>query len=125
MQIYRQLLALAKAKFADVVVDGAVMTLSTGDPQKLRLLIADGSLIDVYLSKSGRYSYHWERRMIGEGTIYRHDNAPHPRWQYVSTFPKHFHNGQEENVIESYLSSDPSEALSEVLRFARAKLTES
>jgi len=101
------------------------MTLPTGDSLKLRLLIADGSLVDVYISNSGRYSYHWERRMIGKETIYRHNNAPHPRWQHVVTFPKHFHNGQEANVVESYLSSDPTEALSEMLRFVRGKLTES
>ncbi|MGH8055623.1 MAG: toxin-antitoxin system TumE family protein, partial [Candidatus Entotheonellia bacterium] len=33
------------------------------------------------------YSFHWERRAI-DGRIYRHDNAPHKRWQSVATFPR-------------------------------------
>jgi len=40
----------------------------------------------------------------------------------VGTFPKHFHDGSEDNVRESYLSEDPAEALREFLRFALALL---
>lgn len=69
----------------------------------------------------GRYSYHWERKAI-DGTIYRHDNAPHKRWQGVETFPKHFHEGSEEQVRESYLSDVPEEGLREFLAFARSRL---
>jgi len=105
-----------------VVVDAQVLSLSTGDPLKLRLDIADGSLIDVFISVSGRYSYHWERRLIASGDLYRHDNAPHGRWHHVSTFPKHFHDGSESNVIESHLSDTPEDAIREFLTFVRARL---
>jgi hypothetical protein len=54
--------------------------------------------------------------------IYRHDNAPHRRWEAVATFPRHFHNGSETNVSESYLSAVPEEALREFLTFVRAIL---
>jgi hypothetical protein len=44
--------------------------------------------VDVWFSLKllGRYSYHWERRAI-DGSIYRHDNTPHKRWQTIGTFP--------------------------------------
>ena len=73
---YRALRAIALAEFADVIVSARIVALPTGDPLKLRLDVADGSLLDVFISVSGRYSYHWDRRVISNGDIYRHDNAP-------------------------------------------------
>jgi hypothetical protein len=98
------------------------MTLSTGDPLKLRLDIVDGSLLDTFISASGRYSYHWERRLTSDGDLYRHDNAPHIRWRSVLTFPKHFHDGSENNVTESHIGDEPEEAMREFLGFVRLKL---
>ncbi len=98
------------------------MTLPTGDPLKLRLDIVDGSFLDAFLSISGRYAYHWERRFTPGKDLYRHDNAPHNKWRYVSTFPKHFHNGSENNVAESHISDDPENALHEFLTFVRHTL---
>jgi len=54
-----------------------------------------------------------------DGTIYRHDNAPHKGWKNVKTFPKHFHNGSEDNVTESTISEKPEEGLSEPPRDCR------
>jgi len=105
-----------------LVVSAQIVPLSTGDPLKLRLDIVDGSLLDVFISVSGRYSYHWERRLTSEGDLYRHDNAPHHRWHHVATFPKHFHEGTESTVVESHISDDPESAIREFLTFARHKL---
>lgn len=77
LQTYNALKAIALQEFADFVVHAEILKLPTGDPLKLRLSIVDGSLLDVFISASGRYSYHWERGMISKGEIYRHDNAPH------------------------------------------------
>ena len=44
------------------------------------------------------------------------------RWRYVATFPKHFHDGSESNVVESHISDDPKEAIREFLTFVRHKL---
>lgn len=33
---------------------------------KLRLLFKDDSFLDIYLSESGKYSFHWERRKLAE-----------------------------------------------------------
>lgn len=120
-QTYKALEQLALANFADIVVAAQVMLLPSGDPLKLRLQLLDDSFIDVYLSAKGRYSYHWERRLT-TGDVYRHDNAPHARWQFVSTFPKHFHDGSEDNARESLITDDPPSALTEFLAFARQKL---
>ena len=85
---YEALRTIALSEFADVVVNAQIVTLPTGDPLKLRLDIADGSLLDVFVSAGGRYSYHWERRLTGRDDLYRHDNAPHDRWRHVATFPR-------------------------------------
>lgn len=122
LRLYESLQAIAAAEFADIVDHARILTLTTGDPLKLRLDVVDGSLIDVYLSESGKYSYHWERRLTAAGDLYRHDNAPHEKWRYVLTFPKHFHDGSEENVVESHISDLPEKALREFLSFVRAKL---
>lgn len=119
---YRTLRKIALSEFADVVVDARVLFLPTGDPHKLRLDITDGSLLDVFISASGRYSYHWERRLIAAGDLYRHDNAPHNRWRHVATFPKHFHDGSESNVVDSHISNNPEDAIREFLTFVRHKL---
>ena len=121
LQTYRALKRIALSEFGDIVVSAEVMALPTGDPLKLRLDIVDGSLLDVFVSSTGRYSYHWERRLIGGG-IYRHDNAPHERWRGVSTFPKHFHDGDEFNVVESNIDDAPEQAIREFLAFVREKL---
>ena len=110
---------IAQEEFADIVVESRINALN-----ELRMILIDGSFIDVWFSLKlrKRYSYHWERRAI-DGTIYRHDNAPHRRWESVNTFPKHFHAGAEMLVTESALSEVPADALREFLTFARERLS--
>ena len=109
---------IAESEFADIVT--AVMI---PDLNELRILLTDGSFVDVWFSLKlqGRYSFHWERRAI-DGKVYRHDNAPHRRWETVATFPRHFHSGSETNVVESHISPDSAQALREFLAFVRAIL---
>ncbi len=109
---------IAEVEFADIVVEAFIP-----DVNELRVILTDGSFVDIWFSLklADRYSYHWERRAV-DGTIYRHDNAPHKRWQSVATFPKHFHNANETNVVESYLSEVPGEALREFLSFVRDRM---
>ena len=110
-----QLREIAEVEFSDIVKEAVI-----SDINELRIMLKEGSFIDVWFSLKlvERYSYHWERRAI-DGTIYRHDNAPHNRWDTVTTFPKHFHNGSETNVLESYLSDRPETAIREFLIFVR------
>lgn len=90
---------------------------------KLRAFIIDNSILDIWFSSiiAGRFSYHWERRHI-DGTLYRHDNFPDPRWEGISTFPKHFHNGSQNQVQESKISDDPFQAIREVMNFIKGRL---
>ncbi len=110
---------IAEIEFSDIVVEAFVP-----DVNELRIVLIDGSFVDVWFSLTlqGRYSYHWERLAI-DGTIYRHDNAPHKSWQSVATFPRHFHNGTETEVIESLISEDPQEALREFLLFVQTTIS--
>ena len=114
----KRLREIAEVEVSDIVIEALVP-----DINELRIVLRDGSFVDVWysLKLSGRYSYHWERRAI-DGTIYRHDNAPHRRWQVVETCPRHFHDGSETCVSESYISAAPEEALREFLAFAREKI---
>lgn len=121
-KIYKELRQIALAEFQDVVLSVEILEFPSGDPHKVRLDIADGSLLDIFLSISGRYSYHWDRRLAGTNKIYRHDNAPHLRWRAVSTFPKHFHDGSEDNVTDSFLNESPPLALRQNLTFVRQTL---
>ncbi|MCB9151225.1 MAG: hypothetical protein H6641_20895 [Caldilineaceae bacterium] len=114
---YDELHRIALAEFAEIVVYADIQRLPTGDPRKLRLFLVDNSFVDVFVSVTGRYSYHWARANIDVSTIYRHDNAPHKAWRFVATFPKHFHNGGEENVTESTISDEPADAIREFCRF--------
>lgn len=104
-------------EYADISTDSII---SRG---KLRAFLDDGSFIDVWFSVkiAGRFSYHWERRHI-DGTMYRHDNFPDINWQSVSTYPKHFHNGSQDAVRESYLNDNPSISLRQFMEFVRSQL---
>jgi len=115
---YQSLAYIAVSEFSDIVSGARVVE------GKLRILVADGSYIDVWLSEKrpGIYAYHWERRSV-DGTIYRHNNLPDREARKLKTFPKHLHNEKEQRVEESYISDSPEEALRSFLNFARNKLT--
>jgi hypothetical protein len=113
-----RLARIATVEFADIVV---ATTLAR---DKLRVLLKDDSYIDFWWSNMipGRFAHHWERIHI-DGTIYRHDNMPHPRWKDVTTFPQHYHEERQNHVVDSLLPSDsPEAALRAFLTFARQKL---
>lgn len=88
-------------------------------PNKLRLVIADGSFVDIWLTQDGDYAYHWERRRQ-TGEIYRWDNVPHH--PQIPTFPHHLHDGDEQIIVESYLNPSAEEALRVILEFVQQRL---
>ena len=114
----RKLKEIAEIEFNDIVED-VILT----DINELRIILIDGSFIDVwfFLKLKGRYSYHWERKFI-DGSIYRHDNAPHKMWKTIKTFSKHFHDRDEDKVKESYISEKPEEGIRNFLGFVKEKL---
>ncbi|MBW1759705.1 MAG: hypothetical protein JRI88_05225 [Deltaproteobacteria bacterium] len=94
---------------------------TAGRVRKLRLYLIDNTFVDIWYSFDGSYSYHWEQRGVRD-IIYRHDNAPHQKWAYVSTFPKHCHDGEQNNVTESFLPDDPESAVKAFLSVVREKM---
>ena len=77
---------IASVEFSDIVQSTSIVD------AKLRITLSDESYIDFWWSSNlaGRFAHHWERRHI-DGKIFRHDNAPHTKWQHLSSFPQHFH----------------------------------
>jgi hypothetical protein len=116
---YQSLTDLALAEFGDIVTSSQLIGGTPADPNKLRLVFKDESFLDVWLSNDGDYSYHWEHRRQS-GKIYRWDNAPHH--PEASTFPKHFHDGDEPTVTGSETNSDSQPALREILAFIRQRM---
>ena len=105
---------MAEKEFFEIV-DSTVIV-----GNKLRVELVDGSFVDFWWSSQipGRYAYHWERSHV-DGTIFRHDNIPHLRWQSVGSFSKHFHYGHRHTVTESSISDDPEQGLRQFLGFAK------
>ena len=91
---------------------------------KIRVYILDSSIVDIWFSRRipGRFSCHWERRHI-DGKIYRHDNFPDPRWEGAATFPKHFHNGSQNQVQDSQINDEPLSGVHEFMDFVRRMLS--
>ena len=100
---------------SQIIVDGTKVI-----EGKLRILLKDESFVDIWISvkKKGVYAFHWERRNI-DGKIYRYSNLPDREAKKLKTYPKHYHDGTQENIIESNLSDNPGEALRIILEFAR------
>jgi hypothetical protein len=113
-KIYSQLAQVALGDFGDIV-EG-----TKNIEGKLRILLRDESFVDIWLSakKEGVYAYHWERKNV-DGRIFRYNNLPDREAKSLQTYPKHFHDGTERNVLESNLSDNPEEALRIVLESAR------
>jgi len=118
---YKKLEKIALKEFSDIVDRIEIIGRRSVGSSKLRIHLKDETFVDVWISPSGKYSYHWEQR-AKRGLIYRHDNAPD--FPEIITFPKHFHNGNEETVVESRISDEPGEALREFFDFVKKKIGE-
>lgn len=121
LEIYKNLNVIATTKFNDIITHSEIILSSAGLPRKLRLYLIDETYIDIYYSISGNFSYHWEQRII-RSSIYRHDNAPHLKWKRIPSYPKHLHNGSENNVKISKISNDPNKAIIEFLNEVKEKI---
>ena len=75
--LYRNISDLSLNEYPDTVEDAQIHRTPSGTPAKLRIHIVDGSYLDVWLSRSGKYSYHWERRHL-QGQMHRHTTHPTP-----------------------------------------------
>jgi len=117
-ETFNLIIETVSANFSDIVLDVQQRFTPSGAIERLRIFLLDDSFVDVWLSMSGKYSFHWEHRHV-RGLIHRHDNAPHVKWKNIKTFPKHFHDGNDDNVKESYIPNDPVAATEYFLSFSR------
>lgn len=115
---YEPLLEIARSEFPDIV------TTTNHLNKSARVRLIDGSYFDVWYSvrsNEQRFAFHWERRQL-DGTVWRHNNIPDKKWSGVPSYPKHFHAGSEDSIIESEISSDPETAMRQFLGFVREHL---
>jgi len=121
--LYKKLESIVFNEFSDIVNDSYIIFSYSGRARKLRLKLVDNTLVDIWASLDGDYSFHWEQRDI-RGAIYRHDNAPHKRRRHLKTYPKHCHDGTQDNVVESHIGDDPEKGFKDFLLIVRKKLFE-
>ena len=79
----------AEEQFSDILREAPIIY-----SDKVRLILVDGSYMDIRYPVDSKYSFHWQR----EDEIIRIDTAPHHR--QISTYPRHMHSGKEDNVVE-------------------------
>jgi hypothetical protein len=105
---------IAEVEFAAIVAQTDLLG------AKLRVVLTDNSYVDVWLSRKlvERFGFHWERRHL-DGRIYRYDNFPDTNWSSVSTFPFHFHHGNQDTVIAAPFAATPEQGFREFMAFAQ------
>jgi len=114
---YSELVKIAEDEFFYVVLYSQIIA------GKHRLHIVDGSYLDVWFSVKikGRFAYHWERRMM-DGSVYRYDNRPHENLKHMKSYPKHFHDGSDEEIKEGEFGENPNEVLRAFLQLVSVKI---
>jgi hypothetical protein len=117
-EVFQQIIDVVTTEFSDITVDAQLRYTPSGATERLRIFLIGETYLDIWLSQSGKYAYHWEQRQK-RGCIHRHDNAPHKKWNAIKTFPKHFHDGNENNVKESNIPGEPTAATRYFLYFVR------
>ena len=118
MNPLEQLGRIAEVEFAAIVVQTSFLG------SKLRILLGDTSYVDVWASRKlhERFGFHWERRHL-DGRIYRYDNFPDTNWTGVSTFPHHFHNGDQNTVIAAPFAPSLEQGFREFMTFVQRTST--
>lgn len=108
---------IAEVEFADIVRDTSIID------HKLRIFLSNNGFIDINLSQRlpDKFGFHWEV-MDAAGTIFRYDNFPDKSWSHVSTYPFHFHNGSQDDVVASPFPLSAIKGFRAFMEFARDKI---
>lgn len=107
-----EIAALCRSEFPHLV---RMVVLADSRRGRIRLILSDGTFIDVHQNTTGRYSYHWERP---DGS-FRFNNAPH--FDDVETVPHHYHDSGG-TVGPSDVRGVTPEDVRIVLQFVASKL---
>jgi len=119
MVLLDNLARIAEIEFSDIADATEIME------TKLRIMLLDGGFVDVWLSKkiANRFGFHWEHKVTN--LSYRYDNFPDTKWSNVSTFPYHFHDGSQDNVVDSSrFARDIVEGFRDFMNWVRVMLME-
>lgn len=119
MVLLDNLARIAEIEFSDIADATEIME------TKLRIMLLDGGFVDVWLSKkiANRFGFHWEHKVTN--LSYRYDNFPDTKWSNVSTFPYHFHDGSQDNVVDSSrFARDIVEGFRDFMNWVRVTLRE-
>lgn len=119
MVLLDNLARIAEIEFSDIVDATEIME------TKLRIMPLDGGFVDVWLSEklANRFGFHWEHKVTD--LSYRYDNFPDAKWSNVSTFPYHFHDGSQDNVVDSSrFARDIVEGFRDFMNWVRVMLRE-
>lgn len=81
----------------------------------VRVHIRDGSFLDIFVGRTGRYSYHWQ----ASAGPYRFDNAPH--FGDLVSHPHHLHM-PDGSVVPSPIRGVSAEDVRLVLQFIGERL---
>lgn len=119
MVLLDNLARIAEIEFSDIVDATEIME------TKLRIMLTEDGFVDVWLSKkiANRFGFHWEHKVTN--LSYRYDNFPDTKWSNVSTFPYHFHDGSQDNVVDSSrFARDIVEGFRDFMNWVRVTLRE-
>ena len=119
MVLLDNLARIAEIEFSDIVDATEIME------TKLRIMLLDGGFVDVWLSEklANRFGSYWEHKVTD--LSYRYDNFPNAKWSNVSTFPYHFHDGSQDNVVDSSrFARDIVEGFRDFVNWVRVMLRE-
>lgn len=119
MVLLDNLARIAEIEFSDIVDATEIME------TKLRIMLTEDGFVDVWLSKklANRFGFHWEHKVTD--LSYRYDNFPDTKWSNVSTFPYHFHDGSQDNVVDSSrFARDIVEGFRDFMNWVRVMLRE-
>ncbi len=107
---------IAEVEFSDIVKS------SHRVDYKLRIILSSKGFVDVHLSRTlpDKLGFHWECMDDGN-TIYQYDNFPDKNWQYVTTYPHHFHNGTQDTVEAAPFPLTAIEGFRAFMEFVRSK----
>lgn len=119
MVLLDNLARIAEIEFSDIADATEIME------TKLRIMLTEDGFVDVWLSKkiANRFGFHWEHKVTD--LSYRYDNFPDTKWSNVSTFPYHFHDGSQDNVVDSSrFARDIVEGFRDFMNWVRVTLRE-
>ena len=117
MTTIEKLKRIAEIDFSEIVKSSFILNF------KLRIILFDNSYVDVNISSKipDKFGFHWETRNK-ENHIYRYDNFPDINWKDVNTFPYHFHEQSQENVVNSPFPTEIIPAFYSFMNFIKERI---